>query len=229
MKTTQTLLLAAVLSVGLLATTGASATMTSALSGQVVNDSDLNLTWLADANYAKTSGYHMNGMMSWDQAQSWVISLNTTNYLGYHDWRLPTTLQPDASCQYQDGGSAGINCVGSEMGHLFYYELGGVAGQSIISTHTSNYNLFQNLQSNNYWSATDFILNTSNAWYFDFNYGYQSVNFKGATYNDIYFSGANMYTFAVRDGQVAAVPVPAAVWLLGSGLLGLSMARRKAV
>ncbi len=36
------------------------------------------------------------------------------------------------------------------------------------------------------------------------------------------------YAWAVRDGDVGAVPVPAAVWLFGSGLIGLlGVARRK--
>ncbi|MCP3873898.1 MAG: VPLPA-CTERM sorting domain-containing protein [Desulfobacteraceae bacterium] len=32
---------------------------------------------------------------------------------------------------------------------------------------------------------------------------------------------------AVRCGQVSAIPVPGAVWLLGSGLFGLTGLRRK--
>jgi len=36
------------------------------------------------------------------------------------------------------------------------------------------------------------------------------------------------YALAVRPGDVSAVPVPAAVWLFGSGLMGLlGLARRK--
>jgi len=40
--------------------------------------------------------------------------------------------------------------------------------------------------------------------------------------------GNNYYGWAVRAGDVGAVPVPAAVWLFGSGLLGLvGVARKK--
>jgi len=46
--------------------------------------------------------------------------------MGPFDWRLPTTLQPDASCSTQSdpGGGlplqgSGYGCTGSEMGHLF--------------------------------------------------------------------------------------------------------------
>ena len=39
----------------------------------------------------------------------------------------------------------------------------------------------------------------------------------------------NLYAWAVRSGDVSAVPVPAAIWLFGSGLLGITgIARRKA-
>jgi hypothetical protein len=40
--------------------------------------------------------------------------------------------------------------------------------------------------------------------------------------------GGSLFAWAVYDGDVAAVPLPAAVWLFCSGLLGLvGIARRK--
>ena len=186
--------------------------------GGRIFDTDLNITWLADANYAKTSGFDADGLMVWSDAMTWAGNLS---YGGYTDWRLPTS----DTC-------LGLNCTGSEMGHLFYSELGGVAYSSIHTTHNANYNLFQNVQtmadsSGNatyyggvYWSGTQYQSDTSaHYWFgFDADYGTQSA-------------GIN-YTFnawAVRDGDVAAVPVPAAAWLFGSGLLGLiGFARRKA-
>ena len=123
MKPAPTLLAAAVL---LTAAAAANATLVSALGGQVVNDTDLNITWLANANYAKTSGYDADGRMTWSQAQGWIASLNAANHLGYHDWRLPTTLHRHASSwSYQSGSvSYGYNSTGSEMAHLYYTELG---------------------------------------------------------------------------------------------------------
>jgi hypothetical protein len=36
------------------------------------------------------------------------------------------------------------------------------------------------------------------------------------------------HAWAVRDGDIGAVPIPAAAWLFGSGLLGLiGVARKK--
>ena len=84
--------------------------------GGLIYDTDLNITWLADANYAMASGYDADGRMTWTNAMTWAANLS---YGGYIDWRLPTTLQPDPTCQFNDAiGSYGYNCTGSEMGHL---------------------------------------------------------------------------------------------------------------
>ncbi|MBI4684347.1 MAG: hypothetical protein HY755_04010 [Nitrospirae bacterium] len=59
--------------------------------GGLVFDTDLNVTWLQDLNYAITSGYDADGKMSWDQANTWAGNLVVG---GYDDWRLPT-FDPD--------------------------------------------------------------------------------------------------------------------------------------
>lgn len=77
--------------------------------------------------------------------------------------------------------------------------------------------LFPTLQSGIYRSGTenDFDL----ARIFGFGSGDQDFDIKG---------GFNGYSWAVRAGNVGALPVPAAVWLFGSGLIGLlGLARRE--
>jgi len=49
-------------------------------------DKTLDITWLADANYAKTSGHDHDGRMNWHESTAWVASLNINGITG---WRLP--------------------------------------------------------------------------------------------------------------------------------------------
>lgn len=163
--------------------------------GGLIYDTDLNITWLANAN--------ANGLMNWDAAMTWAGNLS---YGGFTDWRLPTAAP---AC-----GSS-FNCISSEMGHLFYTELGGVAGTSIVTTHNSNYDLFQNFLSTWYWSGTEFAPTpAANAWAFSFGTGFQGAGVKTGS------EGLHR-ALAVHSGDIGAVPIPAAVWLFGSGLLGL--------
>ena len=77
---------------------------------------------------------------------------------------------------------------------------------------------FQNMQSYVYWSGLDYA-GGGNAWAFGTDGGGQSIAGKSL----------DLYAFAVRSGDVApsAVPVPAAAWLMASGLGALGVAARK--
>ena len=174
------------------------------LGGQAYYDDVADLTWLANANFAGTT-------MTWAAANTWAAGLNISGVTG---WRLPTSLNSDIPVLVAQA----ISCTGSEMGNLFYNVLGGVASTSIAATHNANYDLFSNVQSDSYpyWSSTGYAPNPSLfAWAFHFDGGNQYYNFNTGTY----------YAWAVHSGMV---PVPAAVWLFGSGLLGLvGISRRK--
>ena len=97
-----------------------------------------------------------------------------------------------------------FGCTGSEMGNLFY---------------NVSLSLFTGVQLDYYWSSTKYALNPANvAWAFNMQNGRQDPDGK---------TGYN-YAWAVHSGDVGAVPIPPALWLLGSGLLGLiGVARKK--
>ena len=77
--------------------------------------------------------------MNWTTANAWAANLTVG---GYTNWRLPITTQPDASCTKQSiqGGfpvqGIGYGRTGSEMGPLFYGELGGTADSPILTRGT---------------------------------------------------------------------------------------------
>ena len=144
------------------------------------------------------------GGMTWWGAQAWANNLTLG---GYTDWSLPTTVP----------AWYGINQTGSQLGDLFYNQLGGVADISITITHNANYNLFSNLQDYSYWSSSEFALGPNFAWIFDTYWGLQS------NYNKVHYQVA----WAVRPGDVAAVPLPCAVWLFLSGLIGFMSLKRR--
>lgn len=214
-----TLLTTAILAAGLIS--GAAKATLIDRGGGLIYDTDLDITWLSDANYAKTSGYDSDGLMTWVNANTWAANLS---YGGYDDWRLPTTLQPDPSCDSQlDAGAPyglqgyGYNCTGSEIGHLFYGELGGIAGNSFENPNIPELDLFQNIEALEYLSGTAYAPNTSDAWLFNMGNGRQLEDLKDG----------NRYAWAVRSGDVAVVPEPATFLLLGLGLAAMGAMRRR--
>jgi len=200
----------------LVLSTSANAALIERLGGLAYYDDVADLTWLADANFISTytppSPYN-DGRTSWYNAHGWLANLSID---GVDGWRLPSTVQPDASCDSQDSrDSYGYNCTGSEMGNLYY----NVLGNTTDNFRNRNTGPFSNIQTlYDYWSATEYAPYTGYAWTFNMGSGEQYSYNKGAEY----------HVWAVQSGDVSAVPVPAAVWLFGSGLIGLAgIARRK--
>ena len=89
----------------------------------LIYDRELNLSWLKDANYAKTVGRSPSGGMTWYEAMSWVAGLS---YCGVRGWRLPSAFNLDGS-----GPCIGDNCTNNELGRLLTT---GFASQLTISS-----------------------------------------------------------------------------------------------
>lgn len=221
----------------LLACSSANATLLSRSGGLAYYDTATNLTWVADANLAQTSGYDADGLMTWTQSVGWIASLNAQNaglgYLGTNDWRLPTVT--DTGTPGCNAANTGTDCgynvdlATGEMARMFYSTLGNTGYYNTSGVPTGcagypNYCLtntgpFSNLQPNPYWSGTEYAPNTSLAWHFFFYDGGQGFNNKTN----------GVYAWAVRPGDIAAVPVPGAVWLFGGALALLGAVRRRAM
>lgn len=218
---------------------GASTITHAALQGRDLNgslgsfeayyDTVLDITWLADAN--------MNGIMTWDAANTWATNLSFYNPLTnqtYDYWRLPTTTDTGmAGCNFAYSGTdCGYNVApaSSEMAHLYFVTLGNqsyytttgavsgaYAGGANPTSNLDNVGPFVNFQAYSYWSGTEYAPYPS-AWRFDTWVGRQDFVLK--TYSH--------YALAVSPGDVAAVPEAQtyALMLAGLGLIGWRARRR---
>jgi hypothetical protein len=122
---------------------------------------------------------------------------------GNTDWRLPRS--PSTAQGYINEG---------EMGYLYYTELGNLAG----GPRTNN-GLFINIPPGGtavFWLDAD-PFHSGSTWSLDFTSGFQNAE-----------SDANdHYDWAVHVGNIGAIPIPGAVWLLGSGLIVLVGFRKR--
>jgi hypothetical protein len=143
------------------------------------------------------------GRLSWWGGIAFTNYLNSINYAGSNQWRLPTS---NAISGYN--GTAG-----NELGQLFYSELSGTADNNIPDTAS-----FINEQAYAYWSGTEYASIPDYAWSFDTSNGSQG---NGSKYRQA-------YAWAVSPGQVtAAVAEPGVIWLLGAALLGWGGLKRR--
>lgn len=128
----QTGLGVALLLLGGMGTAGAA--LQPVVNGQVYDDV-LEISWLQDANFVKTSCDANNalwqafdpttiagnsgrtkaqicsadGRLNWNEAEGWIAVLNANNHLGHNDWRQWQVPDPtnDPSCSEQDFDGAG--------------------------------------------------------------------------------------------------------------------------
>lgn len=218
----------------------------------MIYDDVLDVTWLQDANYAKTTGFDFDGLLTWEQASTWVSNLV---FGGYSDWRLPSVSPVNGtsfSTFYSFSGSSdrgyNTNPDFSELAHMFfnnlgnvaYFTPGGIGPQSGSDSFESNFidgesgeiYSFENI-GNVYWSGTvdDPFLNA--AWAFNFKTNSGLSLGEQSLYND----ASSLSVWALRDGDVAstlaapdtnvAVSNPNTLGLLVFSLLGVIAARRE--
>jgi MYXO-CTERM domain-containing protein len=217
----------------LVAVTGAAQAALIDRGGGMIYDTTRDITWLADMNYAFTSGHlgegvQADGRMTWAAATAWA---DTLVYGGYSDWRLPALNPADTTCSenYNPGGGFpnqyfGTGCTGGELSGLFVTELGNKAGESVLNQvgdtaeQIANLALFSNVQAALYWSGTEYEPAPNLAWQFGSNVGLQDLDLK----NDA------LYALAVRPGDVtSSVPEPQTLALALLALGATAVARRR--
>jgi hypothetical protein len=155
--------------------------------GGLIYDTEADVTWLQDANYARTSGFSPNGLMTWEAAMSWAADLeyyDAARDTTWSDWRLPDARNPDGSWP-----CFGFDCPDSEQGRL--YEVYGLR-------YTAQ-GPFVNLDRGSYWSSTRRAPLPGNAWIYNFTLGKQDHT---GPLEELLIG----YAHLVRDGDVGSDP-----------------------
>lgn len=215
--------------------------------GGLIYDSVLNVTWLQDTNYAATSGVSTsgpNGTMIWSEAMTWADNLSffdSVRGVTWSDWHLPTVTpvngsyfrfatsiggETDDSYNISAPGSAFEGTTASHLAYMYYQNLGNVARCPVTGWADCKdpYQLrvpplkagpFLNMEGH-YWTNSNKSLPFADALVLEFTglqYGAQSA----------LNAAVPRTAWAVRDGDVSAVPEPS-TWAMFALALGLGVA-----
>lgn len=203
-------------------------------------DTVLNITWLADANFAQTSGYDADGAMTWDSAMSWVSGLEIQGTSG---WRLPH-IEPLNGVsfvedpQLKDGttdNGFNVRSPKNELSYMYYVNLGlnglfasdgslqfgsgiNASGQQAIVGLPGSF--VSHFKANMYWTDVIYNNDVQKARGFWTNFLAAGASGQDYRYND-------HFAWAVHDGDPFKVEVveptptvdePSTGWLILAGL-----------
>ncbi|NJD05382.1 MAG: DUF1566 domain-containing protein [Methylococcaceae bacterium] len=234
---------------------GASEAQLKNMGNGLINDTDLNVTWLRDANsFFTLSGKGKdpakaqkliddiiavvpsladaievhdivredfntrNGKMSWWGAKAWVDYLNSINYKGFNDWRLPLVnpvngVELNCTTTYDgstdDGyNTTAVNPTAHELPHVFYQELHNLSQVKLNGLlRSKGYGLkkkgpFAHLKKSLYWTGTP---------------------------NPLYAAGGDMFHFDTKNGGMGhdqkVFPLNAYAWIVRTGLAPKQVSR----
>lgn len=179
--------------------------------GGLIYDTERDLTWLREMNYAHVSGWSETGCLDWYQATSWTEGLV---YGGFDDWRLPSILDLAGEVSLTD----------HELARVFFDELGNT------STSHSNYGPFSlsgdlNSQLIGFWLAEE-DESGFGAGYFHWalsgsESGFTDYHFKNGFVGGEFLSGGfetDGLAWAVRSGDVGRAGEPPSASLLSLAL-----------
>ena len=144
-------------------------------------------------------------MNPWQTQMNWASALTVT-FGGtiYDDWRLPSTVDGPCGYGYDGTTTAGYNITSSEMGHLFYTELGNKGYYDTtgnVLNQDGDYLRQETFRICNpvyYWSGTEYVDDPTTRGAPHFLYGTQG--------HYVDKDAAARYALAVRPGDVTVVP-----------------------
>jgi uncharacterized protein len=149
---------------------------------QTVTDNLTGLIWMKDGNAPGPAICQPGKKKTWQQALDYAACLNTNNYLGHNDWRLPNTNELRSLANYgQVNNAAWLNTQG-----------------------------FKNVLPSEYWSSTTPASSAGDAWFvgmakkhnshvdLDSNSGYLAYNNKNNNY---------YYAWPLRSEKTGAISI----------------------
>lgn len=194
----------------------------------LIYDSSTNLTWMQDANFAKTSGFKgvnntdqfgrvypsvdQNGRMNWNEAMRLA---DETSFAGFDDWRLPR--QGTGPAHYEDRHS--------ELAVLFYTSLQNRGAMEDGVWQKGPYGLI---------NKGPFVVDTTSVFWTSDTYGYHyawlfDVSAGFAAMTERHDISTHFGAWLVRDGDViTAVPEPSTQALLLLGIAIAALQRKRA-
>gem|GEM_PF-1695965 len=123
--------------------------------GETITDNLTNLVWTRDAKTAGPVGCGEGSASTWQGALDRVKCLNSNNYLGYNDWRLPNVNELESLVNYE------VNYAENSDRVLSVSEWLASAGQG-----------FASVQPYSYWSSTSEADAPGYAWAINMYAGY---------------------------------------------------------
>jgi alpha-tubulin suppressor-like RCC1 family protein len=130
----------------------------SAQNGTVVADQLTGLVWTQDGNAPGPSACVPAATKNWYDALDYVACLNTNNYLGYNDWRMPNINELESLTNVA------------------------MAGYGNTIANWLNGSGFTNVRAHEYWSSSTYAGITSYAWGVEMAMGGSAASDKGTPY-----------------------------------------------